>query len=194
MADDKKTEKKQTSPVLYIAIGCVALLFLIGVGMSIFFKFFAKKAIEGVIENKTGINVSDVEKGKMTFTDPKTGAKVDIGSGKVPDNFPKEFPLYPGAKVTSALSGAESGKSNGFWLTMATPDSADKVTAFYKTQLATSGWTIEATYTAAGSTTETMSKSGWSGSLAISSDSGSKETQIVIILGQDSATPIPAGE
>jgi hypothetical protein len=68
---------------------------------------------------------------------------------------------------------------------MSTPDSVDKVTAFYKTELAKNGWTIEATYAAAGTTTETMSKGTFSGSLAISSDSGSKETQIVIILGQD---------
>lgn len=184
MAETKET-KKQTNPLVFIGIGCVVLLFLIGAGMSIFFKFFAKKAIEGVIENKTGVNVTDVEKGKMTFTDSKTGAKVDIGSGKVPDNFPKDFPLYPGAKVTSALSGAQSGKNNGFWLTMSTADSVDKVSAFYKTQLATGGWTIDATYTAAGTTTETMTKSAMSGSLAISSDSSTKETQIVIILGQD---------
>lgn len=189
MAEEKKTEKKQTNPLVYIAIGCVALLFLIGAGSTIFFRFFAKKAIEGVIQNKTGVNVSDVQNGKMTFTDTKTGAKVDIGSGKVPDNFPKDFPLYPGAKVTSALSGAQAGKNNGFWLTMSTPDSVDRVTAFYKSQLATNGWTIEATYTAAGTTTETMSKTGWSGSLAISSDNSTKETQIVIILGQDEATP-----
>lgn len=185
MAEEKKTEKKQTSPLVYIGIGCLVLLILIGVGSTIFFKFFAKKAIEGVIENKTGVDISDVEKGKMTFTDSKTGAKVDIGSGTVPDTFPKDFPLYKGAKVTSSLSGAESGKNNGFWLTMSTPDSVDKVSAFYKTELAKNGWTIEATYTASGTTTETISKSGWSGSLAISSDTGSKETQIVIILGQE---------
>jgi hypothetical protein len=147
-------------------------------------KFFAKKIVQGVIENKTGINVSDAEKGKVTFTDAKTGTKVDIGSGKVPDAFPKDFPLYPGAKVTSAMSGAEAGKSNGFWLTMTTADSPDKVAAFYKAQFAGSGWTISTTYTAGGTTSETVEKGQWSGSLAISEDSSAKETQIVIILGQ----------
>lgn len=186
------TAKKKTSPLLFIGIGCLVLLFLIGAGSTIFFKFFAKKAIEGVIQNKTGVDVSNVENGKMTFTDSKTGAKVDIGSGKVPDNFPKDFPLYPGAKVTSALSGAQSGKNNGFWLTLTTLDSVDKVSAFYKAQFATNGWTVESTYTAGGTLTETVTKTGWSGSLAVSSDSSSKETQIVIILGQDEATPTPS--
>jgi len=193
MAETKVT-KKQTNPLVFIGIGCLVLLFLIGAGMSIFFKFFAKKAVEGVIENRTGVktNLSNVENGQMTFTDTKTGAKVDVGTGKVPDNFPKDFPLYPGAKATSALSGAASGKNNGFWLTMSTPDSVDNVTAFYKSQLVTNSWTIQSTYTAAGTTTETMTKTGWSGSLAISSDTSTKETQIVIILGQDSVTPTPS--
>ena len=188
-----KTTKKQTNPLVYIGIGCVVLLFLGGVGSTIFFRFFAKKAIEGVIENRTGVktNLTDVENGKMTFTDTKTGSTVNVGGGTVPDTFPKDFPLYPGAKVTSSLSGAQAGKNNGFWTTMSTPDSVDKVTAFYKAQLASKGWTIEATYTASGTTTETMTKTGWSGSLAISSDTSTKETQIVIILGQDDATPTP---
>lgn len=183
MAEAKTTGKK-TSPLLFVGVGCLVLLFLIGVGISVFFKFFAKKAIEGVIENKTGINVSDVEKGKVTFTDTKTGAKVDIGSGKVPDTFPKDFPLYPGAKVSSAMSGNESGKSNGFWLTMTTGDSLSKVEAYYKTQFASGGWTVSSTYTAGGTTSETVEKGQWSGSLSISEDSGTKETQIVVILGQ----------
>lgn len=183
--------KKQTNPLVFIGIGCVALLFLGGIGSTIFFRFFAKKAIEGVIQNKTGINVSDVQNGKMTFTDTKTGSTVNVGGGTVPDTFPKDFPLYPGAKVTSSLSGAQSGKNNGFWLTMTTPDTLDKVNAFYKAQLAANGWAIESTYTAGGTTTETMTKTGWSGSLAVTSDSGTKATQIVIILGQDNATPTP---
>ena len=181
---ETKSPVKKTSPLLFVGVGCLVLLFLIGAGTTVFLKFFAKKAIEGVIENKTGIDVSDVEKGKVTFTDTKTGAKVDIGSGKVPDTFPKDFPLYPGAKVASAMSGNESGSNNGFWLTMTTTDSLDKVEAFYKTQFATGGWTVSSTFTTGGTTSETVEKGQWSGSLAVSEDSSTKETQIIIILGQ----------
>ncbi len=182
---------KKTNPIVFVGIGCLVLIILIGLGLTVFFKFFAKNAIQGVIENKTGIttNISDLEKGKVTFTDPKTGAKVDIGSGKVPDLFPKDFPLYPGAKVASAMSGAEAGQNNGFWMTMTTADSPDKVVTYYKEQFASGGWTISTTYTAGGTTSETVEKGQWNGSLAISEDSSSKETQIVIILGQQEVTP-----
>lgn len=187
---ETKPVKKQTNPLVYIGIGCIVFLFLIGVGIQVFVRFFAKKAIEGVIQQKTGVDVSQVQNGKMTFTDTKTGAEVNVGGGTVPDAFPKDFPLYPGAKVTSSLSGAQSGKNGGFWLTMTTADSVDRVSAYYKTQLAVNGWTITATYTANGTVTETATKNGWSGSLALTTDS-SKTTQIVIILGQDEATPTP---
>ncbi len=187
MAEETKKEKKKTSPLVFIGIGCLVLIVLFGIGSAVVGKFFAKKFVSGVIESKTGIktNIQDLEQGKMTFTDEKTGTKVDIGTNKVPDTFPKEFPLYPGAKVTSALSGEASGKSNGFWLTMSTPDSVDKVAGFYKSQFAAAGWAVEATYTASGTTTETVSKDKWKGSLAISRDESSKDTQIVIILGQE---------
>jgi hypothetical protein len=188
---DGTTQKKKTSPLLFVGIGCLALLFLIGAGTTVILKFFAKSAIQGVIENKTGIktNLQDAANGKITFTDTKTGAKVDIGSGKVPDTFPKDFPLYPGAKVTSAMSGAQSGQNNGFWMTMTTADSLDKVDAFYKAQFATSGWTISTTYTTGGTTSDTVEKGQWTGTLALSADSSTKETQIVIILGQQEVTP-----
>ncbi len=181
---ETKPEGKKTSPLVFVGVGCLVLIVLISIGSAVVGKFFAKKIVQGVIENKTGIDVSDVEQGKVTFTDTKTGAKVDIGSGKVPDTFPKDFPLYPGAKVVSAMSGNESGSNSGFWLTMTTTDSLDKVEAFYKTQFATGGWTVSSTFTTEGTTSETVEKGQWSGSLAISEDSSTKETQIVIILGQ----------
>ena len=121
----------------------------------------------------------------MTFTDTKTGTKVDIGGNKVPDNFPKDFPLYTGAKVTSSLSGAQAGKANGFWLTMSTPDSVDAVTSYYKSQLEAKGWSIQQAYTAGDTMTETVTKGTWNGSLSISKSSSDKETIVVIILGSD---------
>ena len=188
---DKKTEKKSTNPLVFVGIGCLVLLVLVGIGGTVVMKFFANKIgsglVEKAIESKTGVktNIEDLEKGKMTFTDPKTGAKVDIGSNTVPDTFPKDFPLYPGAKVASSLSGAQAGKSNGFWLTMTTNDSSDKVVSFYKTELTKNGWTVDSTFTANDMNTQGISKCTWKGSLSMGVSSPDSETQIVIILGED---------
>lgn len=192
---ETKSDKKQTNPLVFVGVGCLVLLVVAGLVGTLVMRFFAKRAglglLQGAIESRTGVktNLQDLSNGKMTITDPKTGSKVDIGSNTVPDTFPKDFPIYPGAKVTSSLSGAQAGKSNGFWLTLSTPDSVDAVAAYYKAQLAVNTWTIQQTYSAGGTTTETMTKGVWSGSLAIAKSSSDKETQIVIILGQDSNNP-----
>jgi len=188
---EKAGEKKKTNPLVFVGIGCLALLVLLGIGSTIVAKFFAKKVgtglVEKAIESKTGVktNIEDLEQGKISFTDEKTGTKVDIGSNTVPETFPKDFPLYPGAKVASSLSGEESGKSNGFWLTMSSSDSVDAVASFYKTELTKNGWTVESTFTANGMTSQTVKKGTWSGSLSTGKNSSDSETQIVIILGQE---------
>ncbi len=182
-----KSAKKQTNPLVYIGIGCAVLVVFLSILAAVIGNFVAKRFIGGIIESKTGIktNLKDIESGKMSFTDPKTGAKVDVGTGKIPETFPKDFPVYPGATVTSSLSGAESGKANGFWLTLSTKDSVDAVAAFYKKQFADNGWVVGSTYTSGDTSTQTVTKSTWNGSLAITSAGNSGETQIVIILGQD---------
>ena len=190
---EKKVEKKGTNPLIFVGVGCLVLLVILGVAGSLVMKFFAKKVgvgfLQGAIESKTGIktNLQDLEKGKMTFTDPKTGSKVDIGTGKIPDTFPKDFPIYPGATVTSALSGSEKGENNGFWVTLSTADSLDKVVSFYTGKLKASGWETTANYSAGGTSTQTVTKGDLSGSLAVTREDDAQETQIMIILGSDTS-------
>ena len=188
---EKTPSKKSTNPLVFVGVGCLVLLVLLGVGGAIVMKFFAKNIgqnlVEKAIENKTGVktNIEDLEKGKMTFTDSKTGATVDIGSNSVPEDFPKDFPLYKGARVTSSLSGAQAGKSNGYWLTMSTPDAADKVVSFYKTELPKNGWTVESTFAANEMTNYGVSKGTWNGSVSAGKNEDENETQVIIILGQE---------
>jgi len=189
---ESKSVKKARNPLVFVGIGCLVLLVLLGIGSAFAMKFFAntigKNMVEKAIETKTGVktNISDLENGKMTFTDSKTGAKVNIGMGEVPETFPKDFPLYPGAKVTSSLSGAESGEGSGFWLTLSTPDSVDKVAAYYKKELATGGWGVESTFSANDTTTQGVKKGTWQGSLSVGKGTAdADETQIVVILAEN---------
>lgn len=189
---EEKIVKKKVNPLLVVGIGCLVLLVLAGIGSAIVMKFFAAKIAGGVvgkvIENKTGVktNIEDLQKGKMTFTDSKTGTTVDVGSGSIPDNFPKDFPIYPASKVTSSLSGGQTEKSNGFWLTLSSSDSLDAVREFYKTSFTSNGWAVEASYTAGGTMTQTVKKGSMSGSVSIVREEGSSETQIIIVLGEQS--------
>lgn len=189
MSTAKQPEKK-TNPLVVVSIGCLVLLILAGVGTVVVMKFLANKIgsglVENVIENQTGIK-ADLENGAggvMTFTDEKTGATVNVGGGSIPTDFPKDFPIYPGAKVTSSLSGGQQENGNGFWVTLATEDTTTDVVTYYKTALNTNGWSVQASYTADDTTTQTVKKGILSGNISIMrADEGT--TQIVIVLGSD---------
>lgn len=184
-------EKKKTNPFVFVGIGCLVLIVLIAIVSAIVGKFVASKiaggAIEKAIEDKTGIktNIEDLGQGKMKFTDDKTGATIDVGSGEMPENFPKDFPIYEGAKVTSSLTGGESREGSGFWLTLTTGDSVDEVSSFYKINLAANGWTETANYTSEGVQTQVIKKGTVEGTVAITRDEEAKETQIVVVLGEE---------
>ncbi len=179
--------KSKPLPVgIKIAIGCVGILVVIGIligvaGQVIFSKIgfnFMKKGIE----QKTGISM-DTEGKSMTIKDDKTGAEINIGTeGKIPADFPKDFPLYPGAKVEGNISGAENKAGKGFWVILSTTDDAAKVTAFYETNLAKNGWAIGSTMNIGSSATWEISKGNMGGGLIVGEGEEKKGTSIVITL------------
>lgn len=163
-------------PMFAIGIGCLILLVIVG-----------KLLLPGVIENKTGVktNLEEVEKGKATFTDTKTGQTVIVEGEKLPDTFPKDFPIYQGAKVITAVSNNQSGKDNGLLVTFAVPDGhgLDKVVPFYKNGLSTSGWTIVSSFDSDTMQSWVIAKGTTEGSVAITT-SESDPLTIVVTLGE----------
>ena len=77
----------------------------------------------------------------MTFTG-KDGQKVviDSGGGKIPDDYPKDLPVYAGAKVIMSQSATEKNTHN---LVLESSDPADKIADYYKKSLESNGWKIE---------------------------------------------------
>lgn len=87
-----------------------------------------EKAIERTIEEKTGGEVQ-VNEGSLSFKNDK--GTVALGAGaKVPDGWPQDVPLYPGAKVTAAMSNEAQ-----IVLGLETSDSPEQAVAFYKDKL-----------------------------------------------------------
>lgn len=180
--------KSKTKTIILIALAGLVILMAVGVGASVAMGIVAKK----VIENQTGVktNLSDLEKGKMTFTDNKTGQTVNVGTGEIPESFPKDFPVYSGAKVSGSVSGGQSGQENGFWLTLTTSDAVSKVADFYKESLKSNGWEVQSTIAMGEATTYAVTKGEMNGSVTISQAEGevSSETTILIALGSEGAT------
>lgn len=163
-----------------IFIGCLVIILILAILGAIFGGMLIKKLITGSIKEKTGIDVTvnDINKGNLTYTDPKTGQTLNIGNNKIPDNFPKDFPVYPGSSVTSSLTG-DGQKQDGFWLTLTTKDVISTVVSFYKQNLELNGWKIvEAT--GENGTNWAVSKDKLSGYINISQTQ--ELTSIVIVL------------
>lgn len=190
---DKPTEATSNKssgmkPVVIVGIVCLVLLFIVGTALSLGMKFFAKKAgtsvLQGVIENQTGVktNLTDIEKGKFSVTDTKTGQTVNVGGETLPDTFPKDFPVYPGAKVAASVSNIQQGKGNGMLVTFTTPDGLDKVVPFYKSGLSTNGWTTTSSFDSDTTQTWAITKGTTEGSVSIVSEKN--ETTIQVVLGQ----------
>ena len=139
-------------PVVVLIIVGVIILFVVGLTI----QFFAKKA---------GTSL--------------TGQTVAVGGEKLPDSFPKDFPIYPGAKIVSSLS------SNGLLVTFTAPDGHGlaKVVPFYKNGLGASGWTITSSFDSDTIQTWAIAKGTTEGSVSITTSERDPLT-IVVTLGE----------
>ena len=99
----------------------------------------AEKAEEKAIEKGTGGQVSiNGQKGTMTIV-TDAGTMTMGETAKIPDDFPKAVPVYPGAKAKMALKSASAGKE--VWsVSLETTDTKDQVVAYYKANM--TGYTV----------------------------------------------------
>lgn len=96
-------------------------------------------------EGSVTVEQKDKDASSLTFTG-KDGQKVviDSGGGKVPADYPKDVPVYDGAKVIMAQSANEKNTHN---LVLESNDAAGRISDFYKKGLESNGWKIEGTMT-----------------------------------------------
>jgi hypothetical protein len=93
-----------------------------------------EKAGEKAAESAAGDDEAIEKSGRgITFKGNKPGEAITVGTGKVPDDFPKDVPIYPGAKIIGGAStgGASPSKS----VSLKTEDAPAKVLAFYQSKI-----------------------------------------------------------
>ena len=107
-----------------------------------------------------------------------TAETVNVEETQLPDAFPKDFPIYPGAKLVSSVS------SNGLLITFTAPDGhgLNKLVPFYKNGLATSGWTITSSFDSDTIQTWAIAKGTTEGSVSITAQKD--QTTIEVALGE----------
>lgn len=122
--------------VLYIVIGVVALLAVLGF-LGRMSGFMAMRA--------AGVQVQPGPGGAQTYTASDGQGSVTVGGNKMPDNWPSDAPAnYAGATIQySGSSNPQTGKAGAAVAYTATA-SASAVIDYYKQQLTSAGWSIEA--------------------------------------------------
>lgn len=159
--DSTSTKSSGMKPTITLVIGGIVILFVIGLTIM----FFAKKA-------------APAAKTDLTLTDTKTGQTTNVGGEKLPDTFPKDFPIYQGAKVVSSVSSAQQEKGKGLLVTFTTPDGLDKIVPFYKSGLNTSAWAITSSFDSDTIQTWTIAKGTTEGSVSITSQKDQTTIQV----------------
>ena len=100
----------------------------------------------------------------------------------MPDGFPADVPIYPGARLTAAAK-FTSGSQTTWGMNWETLDGLDKVQAFYSTKLSQGDWSIQFTGSSSSSFAATFSrKSNSKSSGILGADASSGVTKISMSL------------
>jgi hypothetical protein len=100
----------------------------------------------------------------------------------MPDGFPTDVPIYPGARLTAAAK-FTSGAQTTWGMNWETLDSLDKVQAFYSAKLSQADWTIQFKGSSNASFAATFSrKSNSKSSGILGADASSGVTKISLSL------------
>jgi len=141
----------------------------------------AEKATEAAIEavaddGKGGKAKVDLSKGTFTVTDEKGGSmKFAAGGGaKVPANWPADFPVAAGAKVTMAME-----TPVGATVSFESSDPPAKVYAYYESTMTGQGWKVNVKTNVDDGGTLMMTKEPKRSATVVISSSGGK-TNVVL--------------
>ncbi|MGI6459098.1 MAG: hypothetical protein ACOX5J_03215 [Candidatus Hydrogenedentales bacterium] len=134
-----------------------------------------KISVKGVDEHGQAVDFTvGADTGTMTSDD---GA-VSFATGeaaKIPDDFPKDVPLYQGAQLVSVHRDTNAGMTS---LAATSGDPAGTIAEFYTKQMEANGWTRETAF----NQSDSMHM--------MSYEKDSRQLSIIIIAGEDDATQI----
>jgi hypothetical protein len=78
--------------------------------------------------------------GNRSLNFNQNGNSISIGGNvALPANFPSDVPIYPGSKIKLATKSEKGDYS----VTLTTSDSQEKVSSYYKEQMAAKGWALD---------------------------------------------------
>jgi len=163
---EEKSGKKQNKLAIVLVVAVVVLAGL----------YFVGRQLSGIL----GQNIKvDSQGEKMTFTNEDGEVSFEAG-GDLPESFPKDFPVYAGAKLVNSFS-SSGEEGDGVSVVWEVSDSFDKVSDFYKKNLPEGGWKVESTFEQKDSLTSSFSKEEVGGFIGVTIGEGGKVTISVTI-------------
>lgn len=100
----------------------------------------------------------------------KDGSSMDINTGKAITDYPSDVPFYSG----KTMMDMKSAEKNSRVVAIQTPDSLEKITAYYKSELESKGWKTDTNMTTPQMVMYVASKGKQKLVIQISADESSK--------------------
>lgn len=165
---------RTTTPFLLIAA-----LALVGAGCG--GPSLSQRATDAAIGAATGGKVKvNTGNDQVTYTD-KDGSGLAYGDNlTIPDSFPKDVPIYSGAKV-KGVTNSTTGSVNAT-LNLEISDDQTKVANWYDEHLIGAGWTKDSSFDASGTTIRSYSKNAISMAVNTTTESEKSNTTWVTIV------------
>lgn len=182
--ETKSTSKDKSNKGLITILIVVAVLVALALIGRFVYKMVAEKVTSGILSKVTGQNVDVSGNGQNIKIKTDKGDLTINSGGSLPSDFPADFPIYPGSKLTGSFSatGTNGEKSSGVSVVWETSDDASKVGTYYKSALVSAGYKITTEYSQNSSTTLTFEKGDVSGFMGVTTGSDGK-TAISVTMG-----------
>lgn len=161
---------KNKKPILLISFLTLLALFLLAGCQTI-----VEKAANKAVEKSTGVSV-DEKNNKIKFKNKSGEGEIQVNKNKLPDGFPKKFPIFKGAKITSSAK-TKSGKNVNYYVSWTSGADSKTVAKYYKKELPKNGYQIKESLESPQNTVYTLDKSS---TIAIGTEKG--KTVITVIL------------
>jgi hypothetical protein len=143
----------------------IVIILTVFVALVVFRETLKERVINTVFSRITGGAVKVGGDGENLSLQGSQG-DYSFDQGKVPDNFPKDFPIYPNAKFNGSWT-AKGDTGVGISVIWETEDSISDVKTYYLSEFPRVGWKVTSSFNSDNSSTISFEKDDKSGFLGI---------------------------